>query len=401
MLDIVTPPLNDEDAAADIETYERLKDIVLYPFHIEYLAFKGVLIQLFFATRDFLLLPIFLIKPSKDPLKTQYNSVVALGLIITCAIMHIFSITIEDAVEIISQQKIYKIWAIYTIVIIMVRYTPKMHNMGYQAIRGALRLKKSLVGPLITKIVADSFEYFLLTLQAGTLIAGSGGKNNLFLSAVLHIEFIVFKKFIPKASDGNPLVFEATNRILMGIAVLNHWQFAKYNECYVLIFCEYFFAMIRFYFVAFSDEASKYQRKMEKCVLQAESELNGIYLGPLSTSFYVYSPHESIALILTTFTRVGSIKFRLTSVLILIGMVVVSTFVPNYIFKTDGVTKADVADDPEEDAAEKPAKSKSPKKAAKIAKEPKEPVKVEKKAEEPVKEEKKDETEGKIQDDDE
>lgn len=151
----------------------------------------------------------------------------------------------------------------------------KIRRNSHLILRGAIRKNSNLIIPIIVHAISVFLQFIHLSVNNGTYVASYGGVKNIFISATLHIQGIVVKKFLPKISEGNPVLQESTQRITAWIAFLHHSLRNPIRTGLPILFFEYGFALLRYIFVSLSDENEKFLKSFSK----NSARLKAILLG--------------------------------------------------------------------------------------------------------------------------
>ena len=311
MFDSLTPNFNDEDAAADVQAYEIAPTSFVFPLKAEWAIAKGVFTQTALAVRDLIVTPLLIFKPGVSKETRSYSIMVSVAILLAFLFISFMKIDMDLMVSWLATQKYYKLWAYYTIMYVTQKYIPKMHNFCHSQIRGAIRAGKTFS---IFAIIVNSVAYVLLymhqTLYIGTFVAGKD-KDKTFFSTVLHNQFIYYKKFIPKATEGNPFIVESLNRIIAIFAFIYIYHSCGWcTKLLMLVFFEYGCAYIRFFLIAITDDGQNFLEKIRKLASQAIAFLSGHQSVSTNETVYLTSAHEGIALLFAVLLTKGTLLFK-------------------------------------------------------------------------------------------
>ena len=326
MFDSLTPQFLDEDAAADAQAYELAPQSFFFPFKAEWAIAQGIFSQLALAARDLVITPLTIFKPGVSRETKCYSIMVSVALFLAFGFVAFLKIDMNKMVSWLSTQKYYKLWAYYTIMYITQKYIPKMHSFCHSQIRGSIRAKKGIsIFAILVNAVSYTLLYMHQTLYIGTFVAGLG-KDKTFFSTVLHNQFIYYKKFVPKATEGNPFIVESLNRIVAMFAfiyiyiMLNGFS----HNLVLLVSFEYGCAYIRFFLISLTDDGENFLEKITKLANQAIDYLSGKQSVPTNETVYLTSPHEGIALLFAVLLLQGSIIFKILLVASIVFLAVYS-----------------------------------------------------------------------------
>ena len=343
------PLFEEKTAEDDSVAFGRRWKMFIDPFINEYLVFKGVLIQLFFALKDLFFLPFAYFSQSKEnDNKSKYNCAAFIAFIIPLIIVQIigwfYLPTFQLMIDLLAGQSIYPMRGVYTLSYILMKHTVKMKQYAHRAVRGAIRDNLPILSSIVLLTFYNFFSFVVQMIQICTLISGyeqfqalppeKQSKKNPFLIALVNIQVINYKKFISKFVEGNQFILESYYRINMLFAVTYHWLFNSMQQVYNLLGTEFCFSSARYYLCSYTLDYGKYNQKMVKNANNAVLELNGQYKGHVHKSNYMNSFHESIAYILTLLLQFGPIPFRLTLFVLIVLFAVLSIFVPKLMAKT-------------------------------------------------------------------
>lgn len=273
---------------------------------------------------------------------TLIGTLVAFGIIVFAWLVR--GVTFDSAHEFVKHQPYYKIWAIYTIFLIIGRFVAKIRRNSHLVLRGAIRSESSLIFPIIIHAFSVIFQYVHLAFVNGAYLAAFGGAKNLFTSAILHIQCVVTKKFLPKISEGNPVLNEGMNRVVALFAFIYNTKRNSLGSGLKILYFEFFFALVRYFLVAFSDENAKFLEGFEK----KSKNLYGILTGKKcqrDDSLIFQIPNEAYALLLIYFIISGSFIMKLFAIAIIALFSVVNWSLPlssgTIKEKDDGESKKD------------------------------------------------------------
>ena len=298
MFESLTPNFLENDAPGDALAYELVPRSPIYPLIAEKSVAKGVIYQLSLAARDILVIPFAMFAPGAKKESRKYAFASAVSLFSAFFILNYFKLTVDNIFTWLAKQKYYKLWALYTIIYISSKFVPKLHSFAHSAIRGGIRANGFMLGPILVNILADVYLFIHQIFVIGTFVAGIHGKQGYFFSAVMHDQFIYYKKFIPKATEGNPFLTESLNRIYAFFSVLlmiNEKGFT--SESLVILGFEYGFMYGRFLLLSLTDDGQVFLEKLGKSAKKAGNEMRGDLEGSVNDSIFILSMHEGIALV--------------------------------------------------------------------------------------------------------
>jgi len=297
MEDFLVPSFDPSDEKGDFDALNSVSQILTFPFSLELEVFKGLFIHLIIICRNLVLFPIRAVFPAKRSHEYYHMLSVLISLVISATFVKVSNFGLGECLDLIKKQKVYKIWAIYTIFIIVGRFFLRIHKFTHQIIRGAIRKNKNLIIPIILHSVSNFLNFQSYNIIISTHIAGVGGKHNLFFSACLHIQAIYTKKFVAKITDPSVYLTEIQNRLIIWFSFAYHALTQDFGEILMLVLFEYGFAFSRFLLASISPDCNKLLEYM-----QAESrESNRQIRGGQSTfqnSLFINITHESFTIIL-------------------------------------------------------------------------------------------------------
>lgn len=249
------PPFLDSDKEQDTKAYSLVSKIIPTIFS-EFYVIILLFINLTSIARNIVFLPfqiLFNITKISTP-QYKYACCVTLCMLISYAIPTYFHIDLEISTFIITHQSFYKIWAIYTLFFIIIRFLYRVHKHTHRILRGAIREGKLLIVPVFLHTLSDLFMIFSYDVYIGTYLSGQYGKPGLFISACLHIQAVITKKYLPKILEVPPENNMAINRMVLVYAVTHHLSEHQFGKMSQLIAFEYLFVFIRLTLTALTED---------------------------------------------------------------------------------------------------------------------------------------------------
>ena len=347
----ITPKLQEDTSIIDKKAYSRRARMFIDPIINELYIFIGVICQLFFAVRDLFFLPLTMFQKPKteaEKAKIKYNQISFIAFLIPLIAIQIigwfYIPTFQLMIDILAGQSIYPMKGVYTLSYIIMKHLSKMKNFAHRAVRGAIRDNSSVAISLVLLTFYNFFSFIVQMIQICTLISGyeqfqlmdpiKQAHKNLFLIALVNIQVINYKKFISKFLDGNQFILESYYRINAIFAIIYHWLFNSIEQVYYIVGTELCFSLARYYLCSYTLDYDDYHIKMVKNKNNALLELDGKYTGHVHKSNFMLSYHESIAYILTLLIQFGPIPFRISMLVFLAVMTVLSLIVPHALAKS-------------------------------------------------------------------
>lgn len=250
------PPFLDADKDGDFQAFSTLPLIIPTIFS-EIHVFRCLFVYITMIARQIIFFPIDLIRKMNDRNEPRYKYSLSIFIcwLIAFLIPVVFRLPLEISLDIILGQSFYKIWKFYTLVFILQRFLAKVQIHTHKVIRGAIWGNKSLFFPIVLHTICNILILLSYDFYFGSFLAGLYGKSGLFVSALLHIQALVTKKFLPKVLDYPPNYTMPCDRLVMIFAILVHIRNHPFEKVYGIIIFEYFFAFVKFFLVSISPDS--------------------------------------------------------------------------------------------------------------------------------------------------
>lgn len=252
---------NEVDKETDVAAYNTVPYIIPTLF-AEIHVLRSLFVFLSMIAGNIVIYPFQLIRNLgnlKDP-QCKYAACIFLSTLFPFVIPFLLGYDVELALDFVKGQKFYKIWAIYTLFFIIQKFLVRVHVHTHKIIRGAIREGKSVVVPTLLHSISNFFILFAYNVYSGTYLAGLYGKAGIFISACLHIQAVVTKKYLPKVLDIPPQFSFPTARIVLIYSIALHLSMGEFSQVIALIEFEYIFVTIKMFLTALSeDSANVYQ----------------------------------------------------------------------------------------------------------------------------------------------
>lgn len=254
-------PFNEVDRESDINAFKTISSVIPMIF-AEVHVFRSLFVYLTMIAGNIVIYPFQLIKGIgnlNDP-QYKYGLCIFICIVLTFVIPLLLGYDSEDSLDFVRTQKYYKIWAIYTLFFIIQRFLARVHVHTHKIIRGAIREGKSVFFPIVLHCISNFLILFSYNVYSSTYLAGLYGKKNIFISACLHIEAIIAKKYLPKVLDYPPQFTMPVERLVLLYSILLHVTMGNIRQLIPLIGFEYLFVFFKFFLTAISeDSTSVYQ----------------------------------------------------------------------------------------------------------------------------------------------
>lgn len=254
---MISPAFHDDDKENDINALNQMKNIPKVAILSEWHVTRALLVHLVLIGRFVVLLPMSLLKFAKTP-EYKHNFAIFASMVISFAGLHYIGVDFEWGFTLMKTQTIYKLWAVYTLLMIVLKYAFRVHRFTHLIIRGAIREGRSLILPIFWHSVSNALLFVCYSISNGTYLAGLFGKSTLFFSACIHIQAVIAKKYLPKILEQAPAVAETTRRVLMIIAIVFHLSYGEFSKITMMIGFEYGCAFARYFLTAMCEDSEKF-----------------------------------------------------------------------------------------------------------------------------------------------
>lgn len=258
------PPFLDSDKDTDNQAFATIPYVIPTIFS-EIHVLRCLFVYLTMIANQIVFFPLEIIariKQINEP-RHKYALCVFICWLITFLIPVVFQIPLEISLSIILNQKFYKIWKFFTLMFIVQRFLAKVHVHTHKILRGAIWQGKSLFFPIVIHTISNTLILFAYDIYFGAYLAGLYGKAGLFVSACLHIQALVAKKFLPKVLDYPPNYTLPTERLVMIFSIVLHLRQGTFDKVYQLILFEYGFALLKSFLVSISEDSQNFYEALK------------------------------------------------------------------------------------------------------------------------------------------
>lgn len=326
------PPFLDGDKEADAQAFATVPYVIPTIFS-ELHVFRCIFVYLTMIANQIVFFPLELIariKLMNDP-RHKYALCVFICWLITFLIPVVFRIPLEISITIILNQKFYKIWKFFTLMFIVQRFLAKVHIHTHKILRGAIWQGKSLFFPIIIHTISNFLILFAYDIYFGSYLAGLYGKPGLFISACLHIQALVAKKFLPKVLDYPPNYTLPAERLIVLFSILLHLRTEPFGKVIGLITFEYSFVLIKSFLVSISEDSKEFYEQLK---FGADGAFFRFYNGEhsISGSIIVNFPIE----VFSIFTLLLIVKGPFINSICILAAVLLFAFVGSAICNNVG-----------------------------------------------------------------
>jgi hypothetical protein len=207
-----------------------------------------------------------------------------------------------------SNQSIYKLWAAYTLVKVLMKHVAKMHVWGHRILHASVQTRSifaNFFGILVHAVITLIF-FYLYAIYNADYLAGQFLRPSLFFSACFHIQATIAKEFLPKLSENPPAIDEPIQRMVLLIAIVYHLSAHQFSDITIMIGFEYAATFIKFLFCALSEQGSKWYSSLRKGADLAVWQFQH-HSGGFDKSLIVLVPTEVFAIGLFTLMIKGPI----------------------------------------------------------------------------------------------
>ncbi|OHS96517.1 hypothetical protein TRFO_09901 [Tritrichomonas foetus] len=255
-------PFHDDDKETEIKATKSLSYIIpmtLAEFHVE----RSLLVYLTMISRNLLFLPFQFLGGIGNSQQFKYCFSIIVCTALTFAIPYSLGFSLNSGLTMLRKQSYYKLWAMYTLFFIVLRHLIKIHRHTHKIIRGAIRQNRFLLIPILLHTLSNLMIFGTYNIYIGTYLAGQYGKTGLFISACLHIQAVIAKKYLPKILEIPPQFNEPTNRMVLIFSIAHHLATGKRGPVITLLAFEYGFAFARFFLTSLTEDAGKVYKTLK------------------------------------------------------------------------------------------------------------------------------------------
>ncbi|KAH0793247.1 hypothetical protein GPJ56_002805 [Histomonas meleagridis] len=269
----IIPHFDDLDKEKDIKAYEGIKNIPSITVLSEFKVMQALMAHLSIITGNIVRLPLQLLKYKSTP---EFKNSFALLASIIIAFLGIYfaGLDFDSGLELMKTQTIYKLWAVYTLFQIVIKFLMKVHSYTNKMIRGAIRENKSMIIPILVHSLSNALIFGCYSIYNGCYLAGLYGKKNIMFSASVHIQAIVMKKFFPKIAENN-IASESILRLVMIFSIADHLRVGTVGEVKEIIIYQYICCFARFFLTSISEDADKLRKLYDEGLKDIFAQLNG------------------------------------------------------------------------------------------------------------------------------
>ena len=289
---------NDEEKEQEIKSEKLLSYVIPMTFG-EIHVIRAMIVFATMISQFIVVYPYTLISNiGKSP---EYKAAFAtyMSMFLACVFLYFLRFDIDSGLIMLRSQSFYKLWAVYTLFFIVLRFLNRIHKHTHRIIRGAIRSGHSLVIPILLHTISTMMISGSYCVYVGAYLAGLYGKAILFISACLHIQAVIAKKYFPKVLETLPHYNETINRFVMLFAIGNHLSDGLFSQIYLMVVFEYSFAFVRFFLTSITEDSKKVYLSL-KCGSQSLCYQYIHNDDPFEQSIIMNAPIESFV-VLTIF----------------------------------------------------------------------------------------------------
>lgn len=316
------PKFSDEEKDSELQAFGDMSQIPRVTLFTELHVTKALVCHLLQISRCIISLPLSLLRGFGTPEHKAAFAIVASEVIAMAAVLAA-GLDFSWGFELMKRQTIYKLWAVYTLLMIVLKFAIKMHKFTHLVIRGAIRENKSIVLPILCHSFTNLFLFMCYSVSNGTYLAGLFGKSQLFFSACIHIQAIITKKYLPKVLDQNPCISEPINRTLMLLALAFHLTYGNWRQVLMMIEFEYGCAFGRWMLTSLTEDSTKFYDAVRTGTLRLiwESAHND---SRFDESMLVLIPSEIFAMSVVSMMIMGPLQNTIALGGIVVGVWIVA-----------------------------------------------------------------------------
>ena len=241
---------------------EYTKTVVKVTFCTEFYVWKLVFFYLSALGAFFIRLPLQLFRFTKSP-EHKHELAVFLSFIICYPLLRLFGLDLHWGTRIIASHSVWKVWSVYTALMVALKFLLKVNKFTHQMIRGAVRSNTSILLPSICHAASDGLSYWCLNAIIGTYLGGVFRPTPIFVAVCWHVQGALAELFFPELLSTNPCEREALSRMIMLASLLVYSTRGNVLDIVLQPILEFSYAIIRYFIVSLSDDAEKFFRSVQ------------------------------------------------------------------------------------------------------------------------------------------
>lgn len=257
------PIFNDNDKEIEESAYEAMKYIPVMPFFVEWQMLRAIYVTFIVTAQNLIILPISLLKVKLSDPRYKHSIAIFSSMVLSFCAIYFSGLSFDSGLQLMKAQSIYKLWAVYTLCMIVGKYLARIHTFTHKIIRGAIRKNRSIFFPIIVHALSNLLYFAYFSIVNGTYIAGLYGKASLFLSACIHIQAVIAKKFLPKVVEGSPIITQTSQRLSAIIALAHHMYLGPIEEVKLMIYFELGCSLCKSLLASLTEDSPKYMKAMK------------------------------------------------------------------------------------------------------------------------------------------
>jgi hypothetical protein len=177
----VTAPFDDSDKEREDSAFKQVFQIPTMTLISELYVTRTLFLHLTLIAQHIVILPLWspwtILTNRFHSAEAQHSIGVFLALALAFSSTFFLPVSYEAAFELLRSQSIYKLWAVYTLVKIVMRHAVKMHVFGHRVLRGAVRtgsFPRFVVGVFVHAVITTIYFYLFAMYMRAIWPAFSG-----------------------------------------------------------------------------------------------------------------------------------------------------------------------------------------------------------------------------------
>jgi hypothetical protein len=268
---LTSPTFLDDDEDKETSAYQQISNVPKVTFVTEFHVLRIAFVVLSLIASHLVVLPWLLLRYLvtfrlfATPENVHAFSVF-LSFVLAVAAVKIAGVSLDSALALMRGQHIYKLWAAYALVKVVLRFAVRPHAFTHRMLRGAVRAGSlwGIAAAIVLRAVSTAVQFVLYAIVNGCYLAGLYGRPHLFFSACFHIQAVIAKKYFPKPLEAPPEIEEPIGRIVNCAAVLCHFGDGELEKIATMVEYEFIWAAIRFFLVALTSDGAKLLSNMKR-----------------------------------------------------------------------------------------------------------------------------------------
>ena len=286
------PRFCDEEREAEVGAYREMTQIPRVALLTEFQVMKATACYLGEIANCMIGWPLKAVRE-----RNVHAGCVVISMVLPLAVLHVGGLSFVSGFSFMRQQLIYKLWSVYGLAMIVLRYLFKVHRFTHSVMYRAVAEKCGLILPVLWHSVSNLLVFACLSVCAGTFIAGLFGKAGVFFAACVHTQATIIKRFLPKPLEQDSAVQEPLSRLLVLFALAVHLTYGQLRQVLLMIEFEFGCAFARWILMSLTFPTFYDKLRSSVAALRASSKFE--------ESLLLRFPAEAFAMAVASLVLVG------------------------------------------------------------------------------------------------